>query len=265
MSSTKMWARDPREVLYLRDQLQNVLDIANSSARDIPVREDDDFGFMTMQFLYKQMQHSESVLHLVPSRDAGLIARTMIEGRYQLLWTSQSPEERAKRWRSFSIIHDWRLIQGRLAEGIAVDSADIRSNRERLGEIGNLHLISKPKRNSMDPYHKNWRGGVTLSDMADATDRELYDGPYSELSDWEHWGVSGIGESISRRDGHLTVNPTSERVAGLSLLAAFQSLLETLEHADAHFALNLTEKIQTIAREFRKTLDSFYEHGPILN
>ena len=95
--------------------------------------------------------------------------------------------------------------------------------------------------------------------MADVVGRELYDGPYSELSDWEHWGVSGIGESISRNDNHLIVDTHSERVAGLSLLALFQCLVQTLQVVDVHFAMNLAEKLDGITANFRATIDSFYE------
>jgi hypothetical protein len=80
MPPEKLFVRDPREVQFLKDQVRKVLALADKSANDIPVREDDDFGFMTTQFLYKQIQHAQSVLALVPRRDAGLVARTMIEG-----------------------------------------------------------------------------------------------------------------------------------------------------------------------------------------
>jgi hypothetical protein len=95
--------------------------------------------------------------------------------------------------------------------------------------------------------------------MADAVGRELYDGPYAELSDWEHWGVSGIGDAVSRQDGHITINPDSDRVAGQSLLAAFQCLLQTLEVANTHLLLNIKETIQTLGEEFMATMNSFYE------
>jgi len=216
---------------------------------------------MTIQFLYKQMHHAESLLSLVPRRDAGLIARTMIEGLYQLLWASHAPEERARLWRSFSIIHDWRLIQARLKEGIPVDEEIIRRNSAGLREFGDLHRIKKPKPDSSDPYHKNWRGGVKLSDMAAIDGRELYDGPYAELSDWEHWGLSGIGEAISRENNRVTVSSNSDHVAGRSLLAAFQCLFQTLEVADAHLSLNITDTIQTLGKDFKETLDSFYQSG----
>jgi hypothetical protein len=258
MPSEKLFVRDPREVPFLHDQVKNVLALADQASRSIPIREDDDYGLMTIQFLYKQIQHTESLLFLVPRRDAGLIARTMIDGLYQLLWALHAPEERAKRWRSFSVIHDWRLIQGRLREAIAVNQADIQKNDANVKVFGDLHRLKKPKLHSSDPYHKNWHGGVTLADMADIVGRELYDGPYAELSDWEHWGVSGIGEAISREDHHIVVNTNSERVAGLSLLAAFQCVLQTLEVADAHLSLNITVAVHNLGKNFRETLDSFY-------
>jgi hypothetical protein len=259
MPSEKLFVRDPREVPFLHDQVKKVLALADQASRSIQIREDDDFGFMTIQYLYKQIQHAESLVSLVPRRDAGLIARTMIDGLYQLLWAFHAPEERAKRWRSFAIIHDWRIIQGRLKEGIAVDETDIRKNEAGIKVFGELHRLKKPKLNSSDPYHKTWHGGVSLADMANVVGRELYDGPYADLSDWEHWGVSGIGEGISRKDNHVVVNTDSERVAGLSLLAAFQCLLQTLEVADAHLFLNITDAINNLGKSFRETLDAFYQ------
>jgi hypothetical protein len=260
MPSQELFVRDPREVPFLSDQVRKVLALADRSARDVPLKEEDDFGFMTALFLYKQMQHAQSVLSLIPRRDCGLIARTMIEGLYQLLWTSQEAKERAKRWRSFSIIEDWRLIQGRLREGIPVPEPEVLRNAAALKEVGDLHRVNKPK-NSADPYHQNWRGATQLSNMADSLGRELYDLPYDEFSDWEHWGVRGIGDSISRHGEHITINPDSDRVAGQSLLAALQCLLQTLEVANAQFSLGITGNIEALYEEFRGTIDSFYYNG----
>jgi len=213
---------------------------------------------MVMQFLLRQIQHVESVLLLAPRHDSGLIARTMIGGSYQLLWAAQAPRDRGRRWRSFSIIHDWRLMQRRLQEGIPVDPRDIRRNEVALKEFGHLHRLKKPKGNSADPYHKTWRGSVTLSDMADAVGRELYEITYDELSDWEHWGVGGIGGSFTRQDDQIISEPTSERVTGLALLTAFQCLFQTLDVAATHLSLNIAEKLQGISKEFMETMDSFY-------
>ncbi len=261
MPARNLFVRDPREIPFLHSQVEGILALATRSQLDISVRDDDDFGFMTIQFLYKQVQHGDSILLLVPRRDAGLIARTMIEGLYQLLWALHAPAERARLWRSFSIIHDWRLLQTRLKEGIPVDEADLIMNEAGLKEFGDLHRLKNP--NLPDPYHKKWRGAVSLSNMADVVGRDLYDGaygdgPYVQLSDWEHWGVSGIGDSISRENDHFLVKVNSDRVTGLSLLAAFQCLLQTLEVADAHLSLHMTDTIQTFRTDFIDTLNSFY-------
>jgi hypothetical protein len=70
--------------------------------------------------------------------------------------------------------------------------------------------------------------------------------------------VSGIGEAISREGHHIVVNTNSERVAGLSLLAAFQCVLQTLEVADAHLSLDITVVVHNLGKNFRETLDSLY-------
>ena len=191
----------------------------------------------------------------MPRRDAGLIARTMIDGLYKLLWAYQTPEERPRLWRSFSLIEDWRLIQGRLKLGISVDEMDICRNEVALKQLGHLH--NKPKTRAPDPYNEYWYGKVRLSDMADAVGRELYDEPCNELSDWEHWGVNGIGQSITRENDRVIIDPNSDRVAMVSLLAACQCLLRMLEVADVHLSLNITDTIQSLCKNFRETLDSY--------
>lgn len=256
MPPEALFVRDPREVPFLHDQLKKMLGLADSASRNVVIEEYDDFGFMVIQFLYKQMHHAESILILVPRCDAGLIARAMIDGFYKLLWAYQAPKERASLWRSFSVIEDWRLIQGRLKIGIVVDEADTSRNEVGLKQLGHLH--KKSKASAPDPYDEYWQGKVRLSDMADIVGRELYDGPYDELSDWEHWGVNGIGQSIAREKNSLIAESNSDRVAMVSLLAACQCLLQTLEVADAHLSLNTTNEIRALAANFRESLDSFY-------
>jgi hypothetical protein len=260
MSLETLFIRDPREIPFLNDQVKKALALADKSSRNVTTEESDNFGFMTIQFLFKEMQHAESLLRLVPRRDAGLIARTMIDGLYKLLWASQAHEERAKLWRSFSVVHDWRMIQARLKIGIAVDDKDIRKNEAGLKEFGILHRLKNPKPTSPDPYNKYWHGRVRLSDMADKVDsRQLYDGPYSELSDWEHWGLEGIGNSIEREHNRIIINTDSDRIAGVALLAAFQCLFETLHVADVYLRLHIADTIQALGDSFTGTMDSFYE------
>lgn len=241
----RAFRRDPREVPFLHEEVKKAVALADLSSRIVRIRE-------------TTISVSCPSSFSISKCSTGLIARTMIDGQYQLLWTVQLPSERARLWRSYFAIHDWRLIQGRLREGIAVDSADILATENRLKTFGNLRQLKKLKRNSPDPDHRTWHGGVKLADMADAVGRELYDGLYAELSDWEHWGVSGIGEAIALDNCRATVSTNSDRVAGLSLLAAFQCLLKTLEVVDIHLSLKITDAIHALGKEFRTTLGSFY-------
>jgi hypothetical protein len=151
------------------------------------------------------------------------------------------------------------MIQARQREGIAVDEKDIRKNEAGLNKFGALHRLKKPKPNATDPYSKRWHGGVSLSDMATVVGRELYEVPYSELSDWEHWGLEGIGNSIERQRNRMIVNTDSERIAGVALLAAFQCLFETLCTADVYLHLNIADALHGLGISFTETLNSFYE------
>ena len=62
-------------------------------------RTDDDLLFMALCFVAKQLDHIESIRRLVPSKDTGLVARTMLEGMAQLYWAYEEPL-RSSRWRA---------------------------------------------------------------------------------------------------------------------------------------------------------------------
>jgi hypothetical protein len=50
MSPETLFIRDPREVPFLRDQVKKVLVPVDKASRSITIQENDDFGFMTIQF-----------------------------------------------------------------------------------------------------------------------------------------------------------------------------------------------------------------------
>jgi hypothetical protein len=69
-----------REVPFLSDQVHRVFALADKSARGIRLKEEDDFGFMTAQFLYKQdaarnpaaaEQDADAILDWLMSEHAG--------------------------------------------------------------------------------------------------------------------------------------------------------------------------------------------------
>jgi len=238
------------ELGFLRERVSTALKLAAECSSGAQILEEDDFGFMAIHFLYKQMGHAESVQILAPRRDCCLVARTMIDGLYQLLWTYQDATERARRWRSFSIINDWRLIQEQLAMGLDADESAKRRTEAGLNEFGDIHRKKKAAGSSQDPFHKTWHGSTRLPEMASLVGRDLYDYVYTDLSDWEHWGVRGIGDAISRDGNHILFTSHSERIACQSLAIAFQCVIQVVELIDHHLKLGKAEAINSLSNDF---------------
>ncbi len=76
-----------RHLPGLREWVKRLLSSADEMSpkiADIQYSEEDHLSFMTLCFLSKQIDHLRSIDKLIPSRDAILVARTMIEGLCQL-------------------------------------------------------------------------------------------------------------------------------------------------------------------------------------
>lgn len=233
--------RDPTQDLpLLKQRLIQAIQLAEACTRGVRILDDDDFGFMTINFLCKQMDHAGSLLLLIPRRDTMLIARTMFDGLCNLLWAYQCPPERGRQWRAFSCVHDWRLMQAELAAGREVDK-DIRvSIGNALAEYGKFFLRKNANTaSSSDPYQRYWRAGTNLSEMASAIGgKEQYDDYYESASDWEHWGPGGFGDALSRSSGQITFSSDSTRVCADSLFRAFLYLLQTIDVTNAYLHLS---------------------------
>ena len=92
--------------------------------------DDDHLGFMALCFLVRQTNHIQSIVKLIPNRDSILIARSMVEGLYQLLWAAQEPTKRPLKWRVFAYVHDWRLLQKKIACGELIDPNQQQKNQQ---------------------------------------------------------------------------------------------------------------------------------------
>jgi len=170
-----------KDLPLLMQRLVQAIELAESCTKAAKILDDDDFGFMTLNFLRKQMVHAGSLLLLIPRIDTILIARTMFDGLCQLLWASQYPAERGRQWRAFSCVHDWRQMQAELVAGREVDENDRIRIENALSEFGELFLKRGAKAAiSPDPYIKYWRDETRLSTMASAVGgKERYDDMYA--------------------------------------------------------------------------------------
>lgn len=85
----------------LRDWLNRLLALTDEMAYGVKYSDEDHLSFMALCFLGKQVDHARSVILLIPSRDAVLVARSMIEGLVQLLWAESHPDVLPLKWREF--------------------------------------------------------------------------------------------------------------------------------------------------------------------
>lgn len=78
----------------------------------------------------------------------------------------------------------------------------------------------------------------------------MYDSLYAELSDWEHWGPGGFGDSIDREGDRITFTAVSERACLQAFVFAFQSVIQTLEAASAYLHLACEPQVHALRDSF---------------
>jgi len=240
-----------RDLPALRQWVNRLLALANEMIRDVRYSEEDHLGFMALCFMSKQIDHLQSIATLIPSRDAILVARSMIEGLCQLLWAAKDPATRPLKWRAFACVHDWRLMQRKTAEGKRIHPKRRTAIEDVLRKYGDQFLTRKAKETRdreaampPDPYHDNWRCGRQIRQICESVGGEdLYQGLYEPFSDWHHWGVGGLGEAIVRQQNRVTYSSLSLSDSAAALACGFQCLLQTIEFTERHLNIGLASKI----------------------
>jgi hypothetical protein len=238
----------------LETWINKLLDLANETVESAECLDDDHLGFMALCFLSRQIDHIQSIITLVPNRDAILIARSMIEGLCQLLWAAQEPKERPLKWRAFAYIHDWRLQQVKIARGESIDANQQKSNELGIQEYGKL-FYTKDARSAIsqnqplppDPYHKAWTCGTQVKQICDCVDAgDLHKEIYSSFSDWHHWGTAGMGKTLSWNENKVTFSSSSSSNSAMALVTGFQCLIQTIELTNEHLLFGRASQIASI-------------------
>jgi hypothetical protein len=134
--------RAQRDLPRLRRSVKELLALAHEITENVAYSEKDHLAFMALCFLSKQIDHTQSVLALIPSRDVILIARSMIEGLCQLLWAAQEPDRLPLQWRAFAWVHDWRVMQAKNATGEAINPEQRAAIENALDLYGDQFLTT---------------------------------------------------------------------------------------------------------------------------
>lgn len=230
-------------------------------------KESDDFGFMCISFFFKQVDHYQSVLKLVQfnqGSDATIIARVMLEGLHYLLWASSMPGKRARDWRSYALVSDYKLLlKNQTMEKFELYEATIRS---RIKEECSQFLTSAGKKSieaeSMldeSSFRAKWLvddNGKTIPIEGIFTELESKDllELYSEMCDWVHWNPRGIGTKIERKESYILFLENPPNDAATALAAGFQSLYQLMEMVNQHFSLEFLPLLEKAREEYIKEI-----------
>jgi len=214
-----------RSIPVLLKYVRRLHTIAESMEKNLRIDYGDHFGFMCTFFLSKQLIHTKSVLMLVDSgqfSDSTAIARMMIDGTISLRWASKNPGKRALDWRSFVLISDFRLMLREKRRTEFVDPSNERELRGRLEKECQQFLTKKARKALQkgetlpeDPYRNKWTlddsgKSAQIEDLFVEVGEQLLYRLYSDMSDWVHWNVRGIGTKMERYEGLVVFRQSTE-------------------------------------------------------
>ena len=252
--STKAIQDIPNLIQFV-DKLVKLTDAITQQAE---FDEMDHLGLMSLCFVCKQNEHLRSIRILVESgqyRDAGLIARSMIEGLCILIWAARKPQERPLQWKSYVWVEDYRLMQKKEKAGEKIDPATKSRITEQLSKYGAYFLKNKNNKindlhSSDDPYRKKWMVQNVRDVCKEVEGDKLYEIIYRETSQWIHWTIKGISSAIRRDDSIFRYTNTSEDIGATALASGFQSLFESAKLCNDHMKLGFDNKLNNIREEY---------------
>jgi len=223
--------------------------------------ESDHLGVMTILFAAKQVGHFETIHSLVgigKNSDATILARVMLEGMSVLFWASNDPDDRAKKWRAYSLVFDLRLLRERQQSGMATSDDDEEALLVRLETEASVFLKSgRTDHQNPEAYRSRWHldqsgKAVSISEMIASIDDPNLLPLYDALSNWIHWNVRGLAGGIQREGDHVRIAWDDSRDGSWALSAGFQATLLTMRALDRHFAMGQAQNFLNIRDRYVK-------------
>lgn len=242
--------------------MREMLSRVDSAIRGIKFDVDDSFGLMLLCYNSRFTEHATAVLQLQLHPDAELVARSALEGIWQLKWTSQDTAVRAHRWRSFAPIRDWRVLQRQRAAGEAIAPRLERAVADGMAVHGALHTRAKAKRIASsggavpgDPYETRWHG-MTAKQLADAVGaEEEYAVIYSDFSERHHWDLGDIIQRLAVDGQKMTWTSQSPSATLIAFATVFSCYVEAATLLDSHFSLALHADLEGYLTRFTAATD----------
>lgn len=242
--------RAARVLPELQLLLKDLLQYAESQLGERMVSGDEAFALMSICYHVRLGEHAHAVLRLGVHPDSALVARSVLEGWWQLAWAANDPVSRAERCRAFAFVADWRLLRAKRDRGEPVDPAEEEQIQEGIATVGQVHLSAKALRaiaagNAVpdDSYNQTWHA-KQIRELADETGhQDDYLGLYSDLSDRHHWDMGDLVQSLHREGDRLFWKGTSHSSGVMSVATAFMCFCNATKLLSRHFALGLDEEL----------------------
>lgn len=249
--------QDIPNLIHFVDKLLELSDTMTQKAKFDGM---DHLALMSLCFVSKQIEHLRSIRILVDAkqyRDAGLIARSMIEGLCILLWAARKPQNRPLHWRSYAWVEDYKLMLKKEKAEEKVDPAYKSKIIEQLRIYGAefLTLEAKKKQSNhlplpRDPYRNKWIDKNVYEICKEVEGDLLYEKIYRETSQWIHWTIKGMSSAIHQKDMEFMYVNTSADMGATALASGFQSLFKSAKLLDSHLTLGFGDKLDDIFNNY---------------
>jgi hypothetical protein len=257
-NSTKA-LQDIPNLIHFVDELLELSDAMTQRAKFDGM---DHLALMSLCFVSKQIEHLRSIRILVDAkqyRDAGLIARSMIEGLCILLWAARKPQSRPLRWKSYAWVEDYKLMLKKEKAEEKVDPAYRSKIIEQLGIYGKEFLTQEAQKKQssrsplpIDPYRNKWIDQNVYEICKEVEGDLLYEKIYRETSQWIHWTIKGMSSAIHQKDMEFVYINASADMGATALASGFQSLFESTKLLDLHLTLGSGDKLDNLLNDYIK-------------
>ena len=244
----------PRRIQFAH----KLIELADAMTLKANFSEMDHLALMSLCFVCKQTEHLRSITILTESkqyRDAGLIARSMIEGLCILLWAARKPQERLLQWKSYAWIEDYKLMLKKEKAGEKIDPATRERIKEQIKIYGPYFLKNKNKQfdslhSSIDPYRNKWIN-KNISEVCKEVEGDLlYEIIYRETSQWIHWTIKGMSSAIDRNDLTFQYTNASADIGATALASGFQSLFQSAKLLNDHKKMGFDNNLKVLSEEY---------------
>ncbi len=260
----------------LSDFCQQLIDHCNSiQSSPLSAPSDDHRGFMIATFAARQLDQLHGIGYLIQGEShaqAGILARSMLEG-FALLYWANAKAERALRWRAHCLVHDLQLLRQKQKDGEHIEPGHESELIERLRSDAQVFLKPKKRKQVTEQvlgnpssYQSTWHvddNGTHLTISSIIEGLEGGDGQdlralYRSFSKYVHWGIEGFAAYLSRTPSGYSMDIQSEPRDALGAMAmGFQSCIQTFLLLAVHFKLSGDlESLSALKDEYVKAMNS---------